>query len=315
MWRSTIASACLALGVAACSSSAPKDAAPSEDGELIAQVASYELTTGRDQRVIVGLQQAAGLVSFGKARFSFGYLGTTEESSSIEPGPTAQAYWIAVPGQKLPSPLPTQPKLVRSAEGVGVYGATARFDRAGFWQVTVEVPLDGTTKRASAKFVVNEKSSVVNVGDAAPRSNNLLPGAKPPTAVDSRAATGTVPDEMLHRMTISDAVVSGRPTMIVISTPVYCVSRFCGPITDTVATLARRYGKRMNFVHLEVWRDFQKREMNQAAADWIFRDRNGDLNEPWVYVVASNGKVSQRFDNVASDNELTAAVQHELQAA
>ncbi len=103
--------------------------------------------------------------------------------------------------------------------------------------------------------------------------------------------------------------------MVVISTPVYCQSRFCGPITDTVLRLARQYGDRMNFVHLEVWRDFNKREINRAAADWVFLDRKSDINEPWVYVLAGNGKVSQRFDNVASDDELDRAAQQVLASA
>jgi len=44
--------------------------------------------------------------------------------------------------------------------------------------------------------------------------------------------------------------------MVVVSTPTYCQSRFCGPITDSVSALAQRYGDRMAFVHLEVWKNF-----------------------------------------------------------
>ena len=70
-------------------------------------------------------------------------------------------------------------------------------------------------------------------------------------------------------MTVATAIASGRPTMVVISTPVYCVSQFCDPITDLVPLLAGEHQDRMNFVHIEVWRDFEAKTVNKAAAEWI----------------------------------------------
>jgi hypothetical protein len=278
-------------------------------GALIAQFASYDVTAGRAQRVIVGLQTGDGLVSYGTARFSFTYLGTKAQPSDPQPGPTVDAAWIPVPGQQLPDSPPTEPRVVTPPAGIGVYGGTVRFDRAGFWRVTATVTLDGKPTRGDAAFAVNDKATAIDVGDPAPKNNNLILGATPPAAVDSRARNGPIPDPQLHRQTVAKAVTSGRPTMVVISTPVYCVSRFCGPITDSVASLARRYGKRMNFIHLEVWKNFQTQTANIAAAEWIYLSRAGDLHEPWVYVVDSNGTVTHRFDNVASDEELANAVE------
>jgi hypothetical protein len=84
------------------------------------------------------------------------------------------------------------------------------------------------------------------------------------------------------------------------------VSRFCGPITDLVAELAPRYPKAA-FVHVEVWQDFEKRQVNQAAADWLLRQ--GDLHEPWVFVIGPDGKIVARFDNVAAKAEVEAALE------
>jgi hypothetical protein len=53
--------------------------------------------------------------------------------------------------------------------------------------------------------------------------------------------------------------------------------------------------------------------VNRAAADWIFPSGKGHFHEPWVFVVGRDGKVTQRFDNVASDAELAGAVQTALQ--
>ena len=60
------------------------------------------------------------------------------------------------------------------------------------------------------------------------------------------------------------------------------------------------------FVHVEVWRDFEKQEVNKAAADWLLR--RGDLHEPWVFVIGPNGKITARFDNVASKAEIEGAL-------
>jgi hypothetical protein len=145
-----------------------------------------------------------------------------------------------------------------------------------------------------------------------PRTPDLLPGDPdaPPDAVDSRAEDdGTVPDPELHEKTVAAAIDAGRPVMAVISTPVCCVSRFCGPITDTVQELAQEYGDRMDFVHLEVFRDFEANTLNKAAVEWISPDRLGKPAEPWVGLVDAGGTVIERWDNVASERSLTEAVQ------
>ena len=129
----------------------------------------------------------------------------------------------------------------------------------------------------------------------------------PPEAIDSRAQDGAeIPDPELHRTTIADAIAAGRPAMVVISTPVYCISRFCGPITDVVGSLQPEYGDAVDFIHLEVWRDYDGQVVNQAAADWVYRD--GNLTEPWVFLIGSDGTIVQRWDNVVTTEELRAAL-------
>ena len=282
-----------------------------EDG-LNALVASYDLAAGRPQRFLVGLvTNDQQLVSFGETQFSFSYLGDGEGAPPPEQGPEAVASWQPIPGQDLGA-VPDDPQLVNGSEGTGVYAARqVIFDRAGFWQVDVEVQVAGQTKQAEAAFQVLAEPAIVAPSDAAPRTENHLPGAQgvPVKAVDSRAdEDGTVPDPELHQLTVAQALASGKPTMVVVSTPVYCVSRFCGPITDAVQELARRHGAAMNFVHLEVWRDFEAKALNKAAAEWIYPPGAEDAAEPWVWVVGPDGVITERFDNVASEAELARAV-------
>ena len=308
--RAAAMAAALVLG--ACGS----DGGSSGDAEAIsAQVASYDLSVGRDQRVIAGLLVDGGarVVSFGTMDFAFAYRGTKDQPRErARPGPPATASFRPIPGQRLAADA-GPPRVVEGSEGIGVYAAEGvRFDAAGIWQLTVSGTVGAKAVSATADFEVLERPSVPVAGEAAPRTENLLPGAEgaPVKAVDSRAQPdGRVPDPALHTQTVAAAIASGRPTMVVISTPVYCQSRFCGPITDSVQALADHYGERMHFVHLEVWRDFEAQTINRAAAEWIFRDRNGDIHEPWVFVVGRDGVIAQRFDNVVSEAELQAAVE------
>ncbi|MDP8953877.1 MAG: hypothetical protein M3N37_02950 [Actinomycetota bacterium] len=294
---------------------------PSSSAEVVPQgadalnalVASYDLAADRPQRFMVGLvTNDQQLVSFGEARLSFAYLGEGQGAPPPEPGPEAIAAWQPIPGQDL-TEVPDAPRVVSGSEGTGVYAARdVTFARPGFWQVDVAVEVDGQTKRAEAAFQVHPEPVIVAPGDAAPPSENHLPGAQgvPVKAVDSRAEPdGTVPDPELHQLTVAEALASGKPTMVVVSTPVYCVSRFCGPITDAVQELARRHGGAMNFVHIEVWKDFEAKILNEAAADWIYPPGAEDAVEPWVWVVGADGVVTERFDNVASEAELAAAVE------
>jgi hypothetical protein len=128
----------------------------------------------------------------------------------------------------------------------------------------------------------------------------------PAAAIDSRATSdgGTIPDPELHTWTIAEAIAKHVPAVVIFSTPVFCVSRFCGPVTDEVEQLAKRFSDRAVFIHVEIWRDYQKQVINQAAADWLYR--NNDLTEPWLYEIGADGKIVDRWavlfreDQVAS---------------
>lgn len=304
----------------ACSDSDNEDSSePRTSTSIGAVVASYDLAVGGEQRFLVGLTGDEGqLVSFGDVELNFSYLGpATGRKASPQRRQTVTATWFPVAGQKIEEE-PTGPKLVNPSEGTGVYEAQdMEFDEPGVWQVEVVAALEGDARAASASatFEVLPDHRVIAPGDEAPSIENHLPGtaAAPAKAVDSRAEDdGTVPDPELHSMTVAAALASGKPTLVVVSTPVYCQSRFCGPITDSVQLLAQRFGNEMNFIHLEVWQNFEDQAINKAAADWIYRDGGAQANEPFVFVIDRGGVVRHRLDNAISDAQLDQAVMHEL---
>jgi len=300
----------LALGLAAtaCGGSGGGDrdggagpAPGSTAGDLVAQVASYDVATGTADRFIVGLLTPDNrFISGGDVTFRFSFIG----EGGTEPGPEATAEFLAIPGE---DPAHEDAHAGPPAEGRGVYAAyDVPFDRGGLWQVEVTAEVDGEALVGTAAFGVAEEPAVPAVGDAALRTENLTVddvGEAPPGAIDSRAeGGGRIPDRELHDVTIAEAISRGRPVVAIFSTPVYCVSQFCGPITDMIAELETEYADRAEFVHVEVWRDFQNQVVNRAAADWLLRE--GDLREPWVFFIDGEGVIRGRWDNVATRQEV-----------
>lgn len=277
-----------------------------------AQAVSYDLAVGQNPRVLVGLLAGdQGLVAFGSVKFDFEYLGTKRRPIKPQPGPTTTAGYLLVAGINVTDPA-AEPRLIKPSQAIGVYAAeNVTFDHAGKWRVIATVRFGDKSARVPTTFNVATKHRVVNVGDTAPRTENpLVPSAGvSPASIDSRASQSTpAPDPTLHSTTVASALNQGLPVVVVVSTPTYCLSQFCGPITDSVNAVAQEYAGKVAFVHLEVWKNYRRQQINSAAAEWILsRDNSGDANEPWVFTIGRDGIVQQRFDNVTSDDELRAA--------
>jgi hypothetical protein len=299
---------------AACTSGDPDPSPTGPTGDVVsAGMASSDHYVGAPQRVAIGLQLGDGrLVTFGSVDVSFSYLGTAE--APVDPperGPAAVAVYLPTPGTADEASGPT---LSLPSEARGVYQAEdVTFDRAGFWQADVTVDVGGLgARRASTTLEVLDDPAYPAPGEAALETENLTLDSRdaPPEAVDSRAANeGEVPDPDLHEWTIARALQEGRPALVVFSTPVYCVSKFCGPVTDVVQDLATRYEDRAVFIHVEIWRDYNDSPpvMNKGAADWLLR--NGGFTEPWLFLIGADGIIVDRWANLWREDEVVAALE------
>jgi hypothetical protein len=276
---------------------------------ISAIVASYDLAVGPPARFTVGVvNNDKGPVGYGTVDLRFFYFGESSAGDKAQPGPTATGHYLPLPGSP-PAPAGASKPVYLETTERGVYAAEVAFDRPGFWGLQVTADLD-KRETATALFKVQPAHTVPAPGDAALPSDNLTlatPGAAP-AAVDSRAGGGDpVPDPELHGTTVKQALDAGRPVVLVISTPTFCVSVFCGPVTDMVAELAATYADRASFVHIEVWKDYEAKQLNDAAKDWIARGE--DINEPWVFLIGADGKITARWDNVATRGEIEPLLQ------
>lgn len=274
------------------------------------EVATSDLYVGAPQRVQVGVLTSTAdggveLVSFGDVGFAFSYLGANGSATAApSPGPTATATYLATPGTPTEG---TGPALTDPATARGVYQAEdVTFDEPGLWlvEVTADV-VDVGTQTLTSTFEVGAKPALPAPGDEALRTQNLTMASKgvPASAIDSRALDGApVPDPELHGTTIAAALKAGKPILALFATPVYCTSQFCGPETDALQALADAHANEATFIHIEIWKDYQKSVVNQAAADWLYRD--GDLREPFLFLIGTDGRIVDRWAPLFDPDEV-----------
>ncbi len=277
--------------------------------ELVVEPASFDLAVGEDQRLLVGLFTAERqLVAHGEVELGLAYLGDgSEGSAAIEQ--SVPARFVPVPGGQIGAPTDA-PSLVEDT-GTGVYAATVDLDRPGVWGVRIVGELeDGTPFSGNRTFPVLEEHLVPAPGDEAPQVDNLTlddvgSGAVRAVQLDSRAqaANSEVAFPDLHIHTVAGSIEAGRPVVVAVAPPVYCRTRFCGPLTEVIADLAQRYQDRADFIPLEVWEDFDSQTLNEAAAAFIQTEIGG--NEPWVFLIGEDGRIAARWDNILDVEALT----------
>jgi hypothetical protein len=102
---------------------------------------------------------------------------------------------------------------------------------------------------------------------------------------------------------VADALGAGEPFVLVFATPKYCASAVCGPTLDDVETVAEDY-RGLTFIHSEIYVGLEpSNEVLPTVSEW------GLPSEPWVFVVAADGKVVAKFEGAAPPEELRAVLE------
>lgn len=294
---SVLAAACSAGPAVSPSPASPASYAdwpPNASYPLIPVPVSTELVVGPN-RLLVNLIDAA----------------TNASVASVDHPVQLRLYYLAAdaanPAVTADSTFtPTIPQLP------GLYRANLTFDRAGVWGL--EAILDpGTATARTGRFIfdVRQTGTSPAIGAAAPSDDT-------PTATDAvgiaAISTDDDPDPDFYTTSISGALAAHEPFVVVFATPAFCRSATCGPTLDLVKTAAADFKGRLTFIHVEPYQlqmtdghlqpvlDANNNPIPvQAVDDW------GLPTEPYVFVVDGSGKVSAKFEGLASPEELSAA--------
>lgn len=183
------------------------------------------------------------------------------------------------------------------------------FDTAGFWSADLAVtPPDASTFLASAAFTVTPQPSALGVGVHVPLTTH-------PTLRDvsdvTVLSTAENPVVEMYEATVADVLAEGQPLVVQFSTPLFCTSSMCGPVYEEVASLHKRYGDRVRFIHLEPFNLSIARSEGRLVPMPHSREW-GLETEPWVFVIDSSGVVRARFQGLVAASEIEAAIDQVL---
>lgn len=177
------------------------------------------------------------------------------------------------------------------------------FDQAGTYELTAALP--GTPSGVPVKVAAAGSLALVGVGQPMkPVDTPTVTDAHGVDPICTRAA-GTC---ALHQVTLRDALATGKPTALLVSTPLYCQIGICGPVLDLLLGLRDGYPD-IQFIHAEVYKAPGATKGDPVAGGLApVMDAYGLLYEPALYLAGADGMVRTRLDNVFDRTEMRAGL-------
>jgi hypothetical protein len=218
-------------------------------------------------------------------RFAFALLAK-EGYASGKPARVA----FAPPGGKPSVFVPATARAKGLPDFRGVYTVMTKFDRPGIWRGVLAY--EG--KQTPFVFQVAAKPASPIAGGAAPR-------AASPTTTDTLGVhpiCTRVPVCPLHTKSLKALVGAGRPVAVMFATPARCQTQYCGPVLDTMLTMVHTYSDRIDFVHVEIYKNNETTDVIPTVAAWHLG------GEPWLFGVDGKGLVTARLDGAFDGTEM-----------
>ena len=192
----------------------------------------------------------------------------------------------------------------------GIYGVTPAVPEDGTWFVLAEVQTGDGIDVGIGNVVVgmNPQNQMPRVGDRAiPVPTPTVRNARGVDPICTRD-----PICSMHRISLDVALDNGKPTVMIIGTPAWCTSRFCGPEVDIVERIAAE-NPGMDFIHMEVLKNddeetvaaftgqrpegYEGTPLARGPIAWKLAE------EPVIYFIDGRGVIQERLlgavDNVA----------------
>jgi hypothetical protein len=277
----------------------PAASGTSSSGAIKPALLTQEFVAGQDNRFSVGLLDAQGrLVKDAAVHLRFYTIGADGKTGTFRGEGDAQFVELNVAGAHTHD---SSSQGAITDDSVAFYVANTPFDVAGKWGAQMEVkPNDGSQPTSvDVPFDVLDKPITPGIGEVPPASRNDT------AATNSNVSSlcSRIPACPLHDKVIGDVLGNGRPLVVQFSTPAFCETRFCGPVLEVLLTQVPAYQDRVDFVHIEVWQDFQLHQYRPAVQEWKLP------GEPYTFFMGKDGKVVGKLEAIFSDEELTSALE------
>jgi len=266
-------------------------------GELRPVLLTTEFVAGGDNRFAVGLLKGGKLVKDADVHLRFFKVGDDGQTGTLRGEGDMAFVELNVTGAHAHDESGGE---AASEDAVSFYTANVPFDEAGRWGVEMAVtPEDGSSPTSvQVPFDVLAESKTPAVDTVPPASHNDTAATNPNT----ESLCSRVPACPLHDKVIADVLGKGRPLVVQFSTPAFCESRFCGPVLEVLLSQSPEYEDRVDFVHIEVWQDFQLKKYREAGLEWKLP------TEPYTFFMGADGKVASKLEAIFTEDELKNAL-------
>jgi len=270
------------------------------------RAADFPATKGRSLQKVAdaiggGKVQAAMASSqfdVGSNRLAFGVIddqgqfvyGRTAVYVAPGPGKPARGPFVAPADVLLTKPAYRSKQAATEQDPFSaIYAAQVPFRTAGRWSVLVATAQGGRLVAAPTQVQVSTPAAdqIPRVGERPPRvTTDTLASAKGDV---SKIDTRQPPDDM-HDVSFAD-VLGNKRVALLFATPQLCQSRVCGPVTDVEQQMKATYGKRVAFIHQEVYAGNDPRKgLREPLRRFHLR------TEPWLFVVDRQGRITARLE-------------------
>jgi hypothetical protein len=182
-----------------------------------------------------------------------------------------------------------------------VYVTHVDFPSKGEWQIAALIREDGKlTASLLPTAVVGAYKNVPRVGQKAPLIHTPTPSD---VGGDLAKITTRIPPDTQNEVDYAD-VFGKKPIVLLFATPQFCQSRVCGPVVDVAEQLKQTYGKKVAFIHMEIWKNNDpgtKEVRPQVRAFHL-------PGEPFLFAIGRDGRVKAVVDGAFGLEELTRVV-------
>lgn len=227
-------------------------------------------------------------------------LGVVREGTSVKDAQVHLRFYDLTLGNGVAKGETDAPYFGDNLGAAGVYVAQTTFDKAGNWGVEATVTQAGhapETQRIAFEVLAHDPSP--GIGAAAPRTKN--PTLRGVNGDRTKICSALEDDSSLHRISIAEAVTNGKATVILFATPRFCTTRTCGPSHQVISGLAQNYADKVNFIHVEVYKNFATFEIADAMREWNLE------TEPWLFFVDRQGKIVAKYEGGLTAKEIVPA--------
>jgi hypothetical protein len=296
----------------------PRSAFPATEGRSLEEVVNLA-----DHPAELGIEPAAMVFYGGQNRYPFGVFekGHGSESGKLRkavPNAEVAIYYACIPPAKPGAKVKEGNKSPAAKKGleqpaIGPFPAkieslspqpefesktTSEDPNAArvVYSTELNLPAEGQCRPAA---LVKEGGEVgakvlpsIDAGEFTkiPRVGEKPPQIHTPTAQeaggDLAKITTRVPPDTQNKVDFAE-VLGKEPIVLLFATPQFCQSRVCGPVVDVAQEAQGKFGKRANFIHMEIYNenDPSKGVRPQVRAFHL-------PSEPWLFTINREGRVS-----------------------